>query len=548
MDDITYGGRITLESLDREWSDPNNRWWQTDDPEHQPEPPPPAFEPEGSDPDGLPIYIYGPGDLAKSVQRVERHLAASRVQFYDRGGTLVRPIVDEASVGDGRVLTSARLMPVTPPYLMKIMSSTIRILTYKKAKDDFVKVKIDPPGIVAGAILANSGDWSFRRVSGVITAPTMRRDGTILWREGYDSSTKLLLLSPPPMPNFPQNPTKSDAADALDRLDDLLHGFPFVDDASRSVALSGILTPVARAAMAVSPLHVVSAPSPGSGKSFLVDLCSAVISGTVAPVMTAGKSEDETEKRLAATMMAGSPVIAIDNVNGQLYGDALCQCVERPIVKFRVLGESRMVEIENKTTMFATGNNISLVDDMARRSVLCNLDPNMERPELRQFDDDPLSRILDNRGQCIADALTVVRAYKIAGSPGKLPRLASFGEWSDLIRSALVWLGREDPLATMEKVRDADGRLANLRAFVAAWWASSPGARRTAAEIVDASMNDTDLQVTMKTFCNPRGNMDGVVLGTKLNRVNGRVVDGMKIMCERDTHRKINVWWLENSA
>lgn len=536
-------------TLDQEYSDPNNRWWES-----EPEPPVDKkpvekWSPDGFDIDQKPVYMYGPGDLSESVSIVERLLIQdTSVQFFDRGGSLVRPVVDDVQALEGRTLKSARLQPVVTPYLMKQMSASIRLMTYKKVKDDFIKVKIDPPALVAGAILANGGDWGFSKISGIITAPTLRRDGSILWREGYDPITKLLLVSPPPMPDFPENPTKSDAMDALGRLDELLDGFPFVDGASRSVALSGLLTPIARAAISVAPLHVISAPTPGSGKSFLVDLSSGIVSGNSAPVMSAGKSEEETEKRLGAVFMSGQPILAIDNVNGQLYGDALCQCVERPVVKFRVLGESRMVDIENKTTMFATGNNISLVDDMARRSVLCNLDPNTERPELREFDGNPMDKILNNRGQYIADALTVLRAYKIAGMPDRLPRLASFGEWSDMVRSAIVWLGRVDPLKTMENVRDADGRLANLRSFVSDWWNETLGAKKTAAQILDISLGRPEFQVSMKAFCNPRGAMDGVVLGTKLRAVNDRIVDGVKIMSERDNHTKTNVWWLERVA
>lgn len=529
-------------------NDPGNKWWEQDDgqPSYD-DPKRELYSPDGFDVNGKPIYMYGPGDLHQSVEIVERLLMQDKsVQFFDRGGALVRPLIDDIQAARGRTLKSARLTQVVPPYLMKQMASSIRIMTYKKSKDDFIKVKIDPPAIVAGALLANAGDWQFPKISGVITAPTLRRDGSILWREGYDPATKLFLASPPDMPSFPENPTKKQATEAIQRLDRLLDGFPFVDAPSRSVALSGLLTPVARAAISVSPLHIISAPSPGSGKSFLVDLCSAIISGNAAPVMTAGKSEEETEKRLGAVFMEGSPILAIDNVNGQLYGDALCQCVERPVVKFRILGQSVMTDIENKTTMFATGNNISLVDDMARRSVLCKLDPNTERPELRDFDDDPMERILNNRGQYIADALTVLRAYKIAGQPGKLHQLASFGEWSDTVRSAIVWLGYQDPLATMDSVRDADGRLASLQSFVAAWHSEAGPAKKTAGQIVDASLNNPDLQIAMKAFCNPRGNMDGVVLGTKLRAVMGRIVDGMKIKCERDNHTKTNVWWLES--
>lgn len=533
MNEYPYDGdSISLEDIERQSQE--SRWWEVDVDE----------EPVKSHPSIKPL-MYHPGSLSETVIEVEARMIEHDIQFFDRGGALVRPIVDDVIAVEGRTLKSAKLSPVTLPYMTKELSRTMSWIGTRKQKEKLIEYKMDPPPIVSTTILADAGDWPFHKISGIITAPTLRRDGTILWREGYDPATKLLLISPPEMPSFPKNPTRDDALASIRRIDKLFDGFPFADLVGRSVALSGMLTPIARAAMTVSPLHVVSAPSAGSGKSFLVDLCVALISGNTAPATPIGKTEDETEKRLSSSMMAGSPIIVLDNVNGQLYGDALCQCVERPLVKFRVLGESRMMEIENKTTIFATGNNISLVDDMTRRSILCNLDANVERPELRQFDFDPLAEILDNRGQYIADALTVVRAYKLAGSPNKLPKLASFGEWSDLIRSALVWLGYADPLSSMDKVREADGRLDSLRAFVSAWYDAAPGSKKTAADIVELSMDKPELQVAMKSFCNPRNAMDGVLLGNKLKTVLDKVVDGFKIVAEKDPHTKINRWTLQ---
>lgn len=530
---------VTLEDIQRHSDE--SRWWEVDN----------ATEDASHAEIKREKYIYNVGEISQTVDEVEQRILSHDLNFFDRGNSLVRPIISERAATEGRTIVAAMLTPVTAPYMTKQLSKIIDWKKLKKKKtkegepEEFEEIPIDPPPQVAITMLSNSGDWNFNQIAGIVTAPTLRRDGTILWKEGYDPRTKLLLLSPPDMPNFPQNPTRNDAIRSIHRLASLLDGFPFVSPVDKSVALSGLITPVCRAAMTVAPLHAVSAPTAGSGKSFMVDLFSALISGTPAPATPVGKSEEETEKRLSSAMMEGSPIIVLDNVNGQLYGDALCQCVERPIVKFRVLGESRMVEIENKQTIFATGNNISLVDDMTRRTILCSLDAEMERPEMRQFDFDPMAEILDNRGSYIADALTVVRAYKIAGSPNKLPQLASFGEWSDLVRSAIVWLGFEDPLISMDRVRDADGRLDALKAFIAAWYSCDPTGKKSSAELIELSLSETELQVSMKAFCNPRGPLDGVQLGKKLHSVKGRVVDGFKIVAEKDSHTKTNIWRLQ---
>src|SRR5204863_334210 len=40
--------------------------------------------------------------------------------------------------------------------------------------------------------------------------------------------------------------------------------------------------------------------------------------------------------------------------------------------------------------LIATGNNLRLVGDMTRRALISFLDPQVERPELREFDVDPI--------------------------------------------------------------------------------------------------------------------------------------------------------------
>src|SRR4029077_1079050 len=127
-------------------------------------------------------------------------------------------------------------------------------------------VQIDPPTAVAQVILHRHGEWRFPRASGVITCPTMRPDGSLVMTPGYDPQTRLILIDPPPMPNVPANPSRDDALMALAILEGLLDEFPFADAASRSVALSALITPVVRAAFPVAPMHVISAPEAGSGK------------------------------------------------------------------------------------------------------------------------------------------------------------------------------------------------------------------------------------------------------------------------------------------
>jgi len=236
------------------------------------------------------------------------------------------------------------------------------------------------------------------------------------------------------------------------------------------LALSTLITPVVRGAFSVAPMHVADAPVAGSGKSYLFDTASAIATGQLMPVIAAGRNEEETEKRLGSAMIAGQPLIAIDNVNSELRGDALCQIIERSRPQVRVLGKSELINVETRgTTIFANGNNITVVGDLCRRVIRCRLDPKLERPEEKVFAGNPVATILADRGAYIAAALTICRAYIAQGRPNLKPKLASFEGWSDTVRSALVWLGKEDPVDSMELVREEDPDKGRLAAMLEAW-------------------------------------------------------------------------------
>jgi hypothetical protein len=47
--------------------------------------------------------------------------------------------------------------------------------------------------------------------------------------------------------------------------------------------------------------------------------------------------------------------------------------------------------------------------------------------------------------------------------------LGSYEDWSDLVRSTLMWLGEADPVETVEWARETDPRLDEKRAVMAAW-------------------------------------------------------------------------------
>jgi hypothetical protein len=77
-----------------------------------------------------------------------------------------------------------------------------------------------------------------------------------------------------------------------------------------------------------------------------------------------------------------------------------------------------------------------------------DLDPKVEHPEDRKFKRaDLIGYVQENRPRLVAAALTVLRAFVVAGWPahGQPPK-GSFEAWDQLVRSAIIWAGGADPL------------------------------------------------------------------------------------------------------
>lgn len=447
------------------------------------DPPPPANEsdygakpkrsrrkaqPDSNDPT-LPLIQVTAGHLDQTATAGESALIASAQPIYQRGRSLVRPFRAEVPASKGRTTTAAGLVSLDGAATVDRLCRAARWERYDARAQAWVR--INPPANVAATILSRIGEWRFPSIAGVITTPTLRPDGSVLTAPGYDAATRLYHVTDKALdlsPYLPERPTRDDAMRALAELRHLLKNFPTVSEVDHAVALSALISPVVRGACPVVPLHAVRASTAGTGKSFLVDVASAIASGRLCPVMTVVADAKETDARITGMLIAGRPLICLDNVNGELGSDLLCQAIERPLVDIRPLGTSDMVEIESRASFYATGNSLRVRGDMTRRTIQCNLDAGLERPELRTFEFDPVEAVLSDRARFVAACLCVTLAFISTEQECEKP-LASFQEWSRHVRSPLIWLGCADPCVSMEEAREDDPELGELRDLLDAW-------------------------------------------------------------------------------
>jgi hypothetical protein len=491
------------------------------------------------------IQIVG-GDLTEVIDEAETQLVKLDRDLYQRGDFVVRPATVPIRIADNRMVPGLRLVRVKTNHLVERLTYWINFQKWSKQAKKWVSM--DCPSKVAATYLERVGCWRLPVLTGVTNCPTLRADGSVIDQPGYDTATGLLYN--PGGVEFPkilEKPSKDDAARALALLKALIDEFKFVDHASRSVALSGILTSVIRRSLATAPLHAFNAPVAGSGKSKLVNIASIISCGHEAPVITPGETKEELEKRLGSQLLAGDAVISFDNCDGPLRSALLCQVLTESIIKIRILGKSESPIVPNNAAFFATGNNIVLVGDLTRRSIRATLDPQCERPELLDFKDkDLIGTVFRNRPELAAAALTILRAHHVADRPASGFPLGSFEMWWGWPRAALVWLDQADPCDTIEKVRQDDPRTQALSNVLTQWKAAFGINELTAKEVVDRATDylpqqTTDFNNRRPSFMFPelreallavaaeRGMVDTQRLGFWLRSVNGRIIDDMRL-------------------
>jgi hypothetical protein len=479
-----------------------------------------------------PQIIVRAGELPRVVNEAEDALLLLGRDLFQRGGQLVRPVLSELKASNEQDTQGWQLIPVALPYMVETLTCAARFLKPDARSKGFTA--IDAPRTVAETYLARQGEWKLPALAGIVNTPFLRTDGSICEQPGYDAESGLLFKPEgESFPLIPQQPSKHDALAALAQLEALIASFPFVAPADRSVALSAMLTTLDRHAMATAPLHAFTSPAAGTGKSLLVDIAAMLATGQRMPVISQGRTEEELEKRLGAALLAGDVAISLDNCEHRLESVFLCQALTQHKLNIRLLGYSKNIETPVNATIFATGNNLIIAGDLTRRALMCSMDAQCERPELRTFEHDALKDAQANRGKLVIAALTILRACQLANERVSLAPFGSFEGWSQRIRKSLVWLGYADPCDTVAAMRENDPGREGLAAVVAQWNDNlTLNQAYTVAEIIRRAINVTDFHNALLAVAADRGGkfVANDRLGRWLKRVQGKIINGLKLL------------------
>jgi hypothetical protein len=269
-------------------------------------------------------------------------------------------------------------------------------------------------------VLGRPLEWGFPALQGIIEAPALREDGTIITEPGYDEQSHLFYAPEDGLhiPEIPEHPTTHHVDVAVDMISEVIADFPFVDDASRANAIASMLAPVSRPAIkGLTPLALYGATTQGTGKTLLSEVVSLITSGREGALFSAPRDAEEWRKQLTSVLREGSTVVVIDNVNYRLDSGDLCKALTGTTHGDRILGRLQTLNLPVRCAWIATGNNIQLGGDMPRRWYWVRMDAKCSKPFQRTgFKHKRLKEyVLKHRGELPCDG-----PYMIRGQDGSL--------------------------------------------------------------------------------------------------------------------------------
>ena len=256
--------------------------------------------------------------------------------------------------------------------------------------------------------------------------------------------------------------------------------------------------------------------------------------------------------------LAALPLVLLDNVTGTLQSDALDAVLTGTEFQERALGGNEECTQRFHSVFAVTANNALISEDLVRRSLQIRLEPGVERPEQRTNFRHPdlLRHALAHRAELLGAALTVLRAYFVAGCPQVPMRpMGSYGEWSRVIRGALIWAGQPDVAVTQDDLRDyANEERTDATTLLRAWYAYVGQAPTTLADLLESlarfEFQDPKKEALKQALCAFCPATDGKLptspkLGCRIRNLTGKVLPGGFVLRRKKRDERGVTWHVE---
>ncbi|WP_350135938.1 DNA-primase RepB domain-containing protein [Nitrosomonas sp.] len=415
-----------------------------------------------SDAQNKPVIRIVSGDLHRIIDAAENVLTI-KGGYFQSGGLIVTITIDPIT-GD------ASVVPSSTQSLTKELSVAAAWVKYDGRSKSWIPS--DPPQRHV-AILYDSQSYKYLPpLRGVVRQPYFREtDSELVSQPGYDSVSRLFGVFDPNQFTIPI-PTVEAAQSALVLLDDLISEFRFASDIDKSAALSAIFTAVTRPTLAYAPAFHGRAPTSSSGKTYLCELIGIFAGPAANAKVSYPTTSEEATKTILSLLLTNPAVIEFDDMDTDwIPHGTIKRMLTAEQITDRILGVSKTATVSTRTLFLGSGNNVGPVRDLLRRVLTINLDPRCATPATMTYRNSPIEKVRKNRGKYVSAVLTIIQAYRNAGTPRTdVPNIATYsGAWSEYCRHPLIWMGLPDPATSLinQITNDPDTQL--LKALMSEW-------------------------------------------------------------------------------
>jgi hypothetical protein len=388
-------------------------------------------------------------DEARVNAECEKHLTDVE-NLYQRGSNLVQIHSHEPSKKDvvRREVATPVIRTMPAPILREKLTELVNCVRLTKNGSQDAPL---PAHVVSAIHARGEGEWKGIPVlEGVVSHPTFLADGTLLSESGYHADSGLFVSLPASLRlDVPEAPNQEQARAAAQAILDVYADFPFQSDVDRAAFLAAHLTPLCRYAFdGPAPWFVAEANRHAAGKGKLINGIFLTVTGRTASTATCSQDTIEMRKVFTAVALQGDEMVLFDNLSDTVGNDTINRALTTCRWQDRILGINKNYDGPLLTIWYGTGNNPIWHVETRRRVLRIYLESHLEHPENRSDFKCPdlHGYILNHRSELLSAALTVLKAYFVAGKPKQaLNAWGSFEGWSELVRAAVVYAGLPDP-------------------------------------------------------------------------------------------------------
>ena len=462
------------------------------------------------------------GELHRVVSAAEKELAKSG-QHYQSGGLIVT-IATNQETGDPSVV------PVNGPTLTKVLSQCAAWEKYNEKHGGFIAC--DPPARHI-AVLNDSQTYAhLAHLKGIARQPYFHEsDGKLVTEAGYDKVSQIFGVFDSRKFVTPE-PSVEAALAALALLNELLVEFSYALPIDKSAALAAIFTAVTRTTYAYAPAFHTKASTIGSGKTYQNELISAFAKPGLTQKVSYPTTSEEATKAILSLLLPAPAVIEFDDMATDWIPHGIInRMLTAESITDRILGVSKTATVSTRTLFLSSGNNVGPVRDLLRRVITINIDHRCATPATKSYKGSPVEAVRKDRGRYVAAVLTIILAWKAAGSPRtNVENIATYGgAWADYCRHPLIWLGLADPAtALLEQIKhdpDADALLALMKAWHKRFGSTPTTVRKVIRETFELMGDDALRDAICEFPVEERGSINpskfGWILKKNVNRIVG---------------------------